>query len=65
MDNGLKDFIEELRGYANARRGELAGMILEAANRLEEQAEEIKALQHELYGKKLEDDYAGADSSGL
>ena len=35
MDDGLKDFIEELREYGNARRGELAGMILEAANRLE------------------------------
>ena len=35
MDDGLKDFIQELRDYGNARRGELAGMILEAANRLE------------------------------
>ena len=36
MDNGLKDFIEELREYAAPRKGELAGMLLEAANRLEE-----------------------------
>ena len=35
MDNGLKDFIQELREYGNARKGELAGMMLEAANRLE------------------------------
>jgi hypothetical protein len=35
MDDGLKDFIQELRDYGNARRGDLAGMILEAANRLE------------------------------
>lgn len=35
MDDGLKDFIQELRDYGNARRGELAGMMLEAANRLE------------------------------
>lgn len=35
MDNGLKDFIQELRDYGNARKGELAGMMLEAANRLE------------------------------
>lgn len=34
-DNGLKDFIQELRDYGNARKGELAGMMLEAANRLE------------------------------
>lgn len=35
MDDGLKDFIQELRDYGNARKGELAGMMLEAANRLE------------------------------
>ena len=35
MDDGLKDFIQELRDYGNARRGDLAGMVLEAANRLE------------------------------
>ena len=45
MDNGLKDFIEELREYGNARKGELAGMLLEAANRLEEMA--IEALKQE------------------
>ena len=36
MDQGLKDLIDELREYGNARKGELAGMVLEAANRLEE-----------------------------
>ena len=36
MDNGVKDLIEELREYAAPRKGELAGMLLEAANRLEE-----------------------------
>lgn len=36
MDDGLKDLIQELRDYGNARKGELAGMMLEAANRLEE-----------------------------
>ena len=35
MDDGLKYFIQELRDYGNARKGELAGMMLEAANRLE------------------------------
>ena len=35
MDDGIKDFIQELREYGNARKGDLAGMILEAANRLE------------------------------
>ena len=35
MDDGLKEFIQELRAYGNARKGELAGMMLEAANRLE------------------------------
>ena len=35
MDEGLKDLIQELRDYGNARRGALAGMVLEAANRLE------------------------------
>ena len=57
-DNGLKDMIEELREYAAPRKGELAGMLLEAANRLEEQADEIKALRSELYSKKLEEGYA-------
>ena len=41
MDNGLKDLIDELREYAAPRRGELAGMLLEAANRLEEQESEL------------------------
>lgn len=36
MDKGLKDLIEELREYAAPRKGELAGMLMEAANRLEE-----------------------------
>ena len=36
MDNGVKDLIDELREYAAPRKGELAGMLLEAANRLEE-----------------------------
>ena len=40
MDDGLKDFIQQLRDYGNARKGELAGMLLEAANRLEELAGE-------------------------
>ena len=40
MDNGLQDLIDELREYGIARKGELAGMVLEAANRLEELAEE-------------------------
>ena len=39
MDKGLKDLINELREYAAPRRGELAGMLLEAANRLEEQGQ--------------------------
>ena len=34
-DDGLQDMIDELRAYGNARKGELAGMVLEAANRLE------------------------------
>ena len=38
MDKGLKDLIKELRDYAAPRKGELAGMLLEAANRLEEQS---------------------------
>lgn len=38
MDKGLKDLIEELREYAAPRKGHLAGMLLEAANRLEELA---------------------------
>lgn len=41
MDKGLKDLIEELRDYGNARKGELAGMVLEAANRLEELDERV------------------------
>ena len=36
MDKGVKDLIEELREYAAPRKGELAGILLEAANRLEE-----------------------------
>lgn len=36
MDKGVKDLIEELREYAAPRKGDLAGMLLEAANRLEE-----------------------------
>ena len=36
MDNGVKNLIDELREYAAPRKGELAGMLLEAANRLEE-----------------------------
>ena len=36
MDKGVKDLIDELREYAAPRKGELAGMLLEAANRLEE-----------------------------
>ena len=42
MDKGLSDLIEELREYAAPRKGELAGMILEAANRLEKQAKVIR-----------------------
>ena len=41
MDSGLKDLIDELREYAAPRKGELAGMLLEAANRLEEQDSEL------------------------
>ena len=36
MDKGVKDLIDELREYAAPRKGDLAGMLLEAANRLEE-----------------------------
>ena len=41
MDDGLKDLIEELDDYGKARKGELAGMVLEAANRLREMRKEI------------------------
>lgn len=41
MDEGLKDLIDELRDYGNAGKGKLAGMLLEAANRLEELAERV------------------------
>lgn len=39
-DNGLQDLIDELREYGIARKGELAGMVLKAANQLEWLAEE-------------------------
>lgn len=60
MDDGLKDFIQELRDYGNARKGELAGMILEAANRLEELEERVNTRPitlsiDEKYLKKLTD----------
>lgn len=36
MDDGLNDLIEELEEYGRTRKGELAVMVLEAANRLRE-----------------------------
>jgi hypothetical protein len=36
MTTGTQDLIDELREYAAPRKGELAGMLLEAANRLQE-----------------------------
>lgn len=36
MTTGTQDLIDELRRYAAPRKGELAGMLLEAANRLQE-----------------------------
>ena len=42
MSDGTKDLIDELREYAGQRKGELAGMMLEAANRLEEMSEAVK-----------------------
>ena len=47
MDDGLNDLIEELDDYGRARKGELAGMVLEAANRLREMRKEIIALEQE------------------
>ena len=47
-DNGLKDLIEDLRDYGNARRGEIAGLTLEAANRLDAFYQAIKQMRVEL-----------------
>ena len=52
MDDGLKDFIQELRDYGNARRGELTVLLLEAANRLEQAERDIKCLRDQIKGMK-------------
>lgn len=49
QDNGLKDFIQELRYYGNTRKGDLADMVLEAANRLEVFQHAHERLYQEIY----------------
>ncbi len=64
MDDGLKDFIQELRDYGNARRGDLAGMILEAANRLEFMSMQLRIAGQGSQGSQGSQCSQGSESEG-